>query len=217
MILAIHYDIALDKETRDKRKSRAKFHIAMVHKAPFDAHHRAQAQRAAYNRHIQSVPDKVWQPNELREEVLGKGLRAIVEYLDFDPGCMAALEDVLRLQVRLLRTRLEDLLPAVANKSDYSRLIGLLKRDGDHWRPYFDQLVQIADELDGDIRQELCFWYRTMAQVARSLNRESEAIPLYEAGVAAGIDDEDDRRCCVRELMETMAYVARERVLAGIL
>ena len=92
LILNIHYDIALDRETREKRKSRAKFHIAMVQKAPFDAQHRAEAQRAAYNQYMKSVPDEVWQPNELREEVLAKGQEAIVQYLDFDPGCVPALE-----------------------------------------------------------------------------------------------------------------------------
>ena len=214
MILAIHYDIALDKETREKRKTRTKFHIAMVQKAPFDAQHRAAAQRAAYYRYVMAVPDEVWQLNELREEVIAEGQNAIAEYLMFDPNCAPALEDVLRLQRRIQRSRTVQKSALDPGDPRWQAILTLEKMDAAAWRPFFDQLVSVPTELDYDVRQELTCWYRAMAHVQRACDCETDAIPFYKAGIAAGITGSEAHQLCVRELGETMAYLARERVRA---
>ena len=211
MIMAIHYDIALDKETREKRKSRAKFHIGVVHKAPFAAHERVEAQRAAYNRFIQIVPDEVWQPNELREEVLAKGQQAIVEYLNYDPGCVPALEDALRLQRRVQRSR--NTAWRALDKDDPQRntILHLEKKDAQTWRPFFDQLVTVAEELDGDVREDLARWYHGRGSDLRALDEHEEAIEFYRRAVEVCHPDDDERKLHVRELVQTLAHVARAK------
>jgi tetratricopeptide (TPR) repeat protein len=214
-ILAIHYDIALDKETREKRKSRAKFHVAMVHKAPFSAHDRAEAQRAAYNRYIQAVPDEVWQPNELRENVLAEGQKAIVEYLDFDPGCVPALEDALRLQRRVQRSRNTKWRAMSPDDPQRQALLLLEKKDADAWRPFFDQLVSLADQLEDDVREDLSGWYAGRGHDLCALDRHEQAVTFFEQAVAACRPDSDGRRNAVRHLVQTMALVAREKAGRG--
>ena len=59
LLLAVHYDIALDDETRDNRKSRAKFHIALAQNSPFEATSRAAARAAAYTKFIMTIRDDV--------------------------------------------------------------------------------------------------------------------------------------------------------------
>lgn len=210
-ILAIHYDIALDKETRDKRKSRAKFHIAMARNAPFEASQCAEAQRAAYNRYIQSVPDEVWHPNELREEVLSKGQRAIVEYLNFDPRCIPALEDALRLQRRIQRSRNTAWQAMDDDDPKRKALLLLEKKDAEAWRPFFDQLASQVDELEEDVREELSKWYHGRGVDLCALDLEETAIGFYEQAVHLCRPDDDQRRVYLRELVRTLAYVAREK------
>ena len=215
MILAIHYDIALDKETREKRKSRAKFHIAMVHKAPFDAQHRAAAQRAAYNRYIEAVPAEVWQPNELDEKLLAMGESAIAEYLNYDPGCIPALEDALRLQRRVQKSR--NIAWRGMSKDDPRRkaLLLLEKKDADAWRPFFDQLAAVVDNLEEDVREDLARWYHGRGGDLCALDEDERAIEFYEQAVGVCHPDDDERKVHVKELVQTMAVVAREKAAKG--
>jgi len=218
MILAVHYDIALDKETRNNRKSRAKFHIAIVHNAPFDAHQRAQAQRAAYNLFIQSfpVPDEVWQSNELREDILSEGQKAIVEYLNFDPECVPALKDALRLQRRVQISR--NTTWQALNEDDPRRKELLLseKRDAEAWLPFFNQLAATSNELEGDVREDLLRWYQGRAQDMLMLELFEEAIGFYEQALVLFRSDDDDRRACQRNLVETMARWAFTKAREGV-
>lgn len=212
MLLAVHFDIALDKETRDKRKTRAKFHVGMVHNAPFDAHVRAESQRAAYNRFIASVAHEVWQPDELREEVLAAGQKTIVEFLDFDPGCTPALEDALRLQRRVQRSRNNAW--RAMNDADPNRkqLLALEKKDAERWGPFFDQLLAVADKLDDDVREDLSRWYHGRGHDLRVLDLEEQATAFFERAVSACRADDDGRKACVRDLVQCLARRAHEKV-----
>lgn len=214
LVLAIHYDIALHKDTRDKRKSRAKFHIGMAQRAPFDARERAEAQRAAYNRYIQVVPDEVWQPRETREEVLDKGQKAIVEYLDLDPGCIPALEDALRLQRRVQQSR--NTLWRSLDENDPKRLalLQLEKKDAERWRPFFDQLINVVDELDEEVRDDLARWYRGRGSDLSAMKEHEKAIEFYERAVRVCRRDSDDQREHTRSLVQEMAMVARNKAEA---
>lgn len=213
MILAIHYDIALDKETRERRKSRSKFHISLVHKSPFDAQQRADAQRAAYNRYIQCVPDEVWHTNELREDVLEKGQKAIVEYLDFDPGSIPALEDALRLQRRIQRSRNTAWQAMGEDDPKRKALLILEKKDAEAWRSFFDQLVDVVDQLEVGVREDLAWWYHGRGGDLCALNEHVKAIEFYERAVGVCRPDNEDRKAHVRQLVQTLAYVAREKAI----
>lgn len=214
-ILAIHYDIALDSETRKQRPSRAKYHIAMVRKAKFDSRHRVEAQRAAYNQYIKSVPDEVWQPSELRENVLEKGQDAIIEYLKFDPGCLPALEDALRLQRRVQRSRNTLWRTYDTNDPRRKALLLLEKKDADAWRPFFDQLAAVVDNLEEDVREDLARWYHGRGGDLCALDEEEKAIEFYERAVAVCHPDDDGRKEHVRELVQTMAVAARAKAAKG--
>ncbi|MGO8757442.1 MAG: tetratricopeptide repeat protein [Terracidiphilus sp.] len=213
MILAVHYDIALDEETRQKRKSRAKFHISMVHKSPFDAGQRAEAQRAAYNRYIKCVPDEVWQKNELREEVLSKGQKAIVEYLDFDPGCLPALEDALRLQRRIQRSRNTAWQAMGEGDPKRKALLLLEKKDAEAWRVFFDQLAAVADQLEESVREDLARWYHGRGGDLCALDEREKGIEFYERAVSLCRPEDEERKVHVRQLVQTLAYVAREKAV----
>jgi tetratricopeptide (TPR) repeat protein len=213
LLLQVHYDIAFDPATPNHR---AKFHISHALNSPFPPEFAATARRNTYNRIIGAVPSAVWQVNELSPEVIKQGTDAIRKYLEIDPGCIPALEDALRLQVRLLRAWYTALQAGGTDESpERTERLSTFRAAATEWRPYLDQLVPHAPSLESDTRQQLGLWYRVMADVHRSLDKHVEAIPLYEAGMRAANDDDDDRKQCVKGSGETHAFVAREKVHNG--
>ncbi len=209
LLLQVHYDIAFQADTKNHR---SRFHIDLVPKSPFPKEAIAAVRRTSYTRAISNVPPTVWQINELNPDTIKQGTDAIKGYLELDPGCVPALEDALRLQVRLLRARYTDLQASGDDESpERTRLLNTLKRDVEEWGKYLDQLVPLAKELEESIRQKLCLWYRVMGEVYRALDKHSEAIKFYEQGVKAGAPEDDEHKRCVRALGETHAYLAREK------
>ncbi len=215
LLLQLHYDIALDDDTRKNRKHRAKYHITLAQEAPFAEEVGACVRRDSYTRFIQSVPHEVWQSDELDPAVIKKGTDQIEAYLEFDPGCLPALEDALRLQVRLLRARHTALEAAGAEKTERTKLLGLLKQDADYWHKYFSQLIQITGQMDDDVRHKLVLWFRIMGQAHRALEKMEEVIGFYEKALAACGQDDSERQLCSSELVEAMAYNAREMAHEG--
>lgn len=211
ILLQIHYDIAMDEETRKQREHRAVYHIGLAQSAPFSEEAKNAVRRDTYTHFIRTVPDNVWQINELNPDVIKQGTDRIEEYLMFDPGCIPALEDALRLQVRLLRARHAELQAMGQKSPKRKKLLNSLKKDADYWRDYFVQLVGIRD-LDDDIRQKLGLWFRVTAEIFRALDQHENAIGLYEKGVEVCSEGSDEGRRCRRELGDTMAFVAREWV-----
>ncbi len=215
MLLAIHYDIAFDKETREKRKSRSKFHIGLAHKAPFDAGVRAEAQKAAYSRYIKAIRDEVWQPSELREEIIEEGERAIEEYLDYDPGCLPALEDALRLQRRLQKSRITRYRSLSEGDSERESILRRAKKDAESKCRFFDQITAVGTDLDETTREDLAQWYDLCAQVLSMLDEREKAVGFYER--AAGLyfpdkpEHQDEYKKRIRDVVQTMAVVARAK------
>jgi tetratricopeptide (TPR) repeat protein len=205
----IHYDIAFQPGTKNHR---VRYHIDFVLTAPFPQEAIDAVRRNSYARAIGNVPPAVWQINELNPETIMQGTDAIKKYLELDPGCVPALEDALRLQVRLLRARYTDLQALGQGESpERTRLLGTLKRDAEEWRKYLDQLVPLAQKLEESVRQKLCLWYRVMGEIYCALKQWSDALPFYEQGVKAGATEDDDHKRCVASLGETHAFLARKQ------
>lgn len=208
LVLRVHYDIAFDPDTRHHR---AKYHVKLVQESPFPGQSLATVRRETYLRFVDTVPPNVWQMNMLDPEVIKLGTDRIQEFLAIDPECSAALEDMLRLQVRLLRARYQDLQAMGEESPQRGSLLRTLKEAADDWRPYLDRLVPTAHEAEEEIRQKLCLWYRVMGEVHCALDLEPEAIGYYEQCKSAGQPDDDDYARCVKSLGKTHAYLAREK------
>ena len=207
LLLQIHFDIACEP---DIPLYRAAYHIKTALEAPFPPEAIETVRAQTYQRFIADVPANVWQIDMLDPTTIKIGTDRIQQYLALDPGCTVALADALRLQVRLLRTRNQEL-QALGQESSGQRLglLGQMKDVAEYWLPYFDQLAAVAECLDDDVRERLCLWYRVSGDVLWALDRKAEAVHYYEQGTRAGIDDEG-RKQCAASLGETRAYLARE-------
>lgn len=211
LYLQMHYDVAF---TDGRKKYRAKYHIQLAARSAFAADAKAAAHRETYTRFISRVPDTVWQIDTLDSTLIKQGTDAIEQYLTIAPDCLPALEDAVRLQHRLLRARYTELQAAGEDNSVRSRLLALLKKDADHWKPYFDQVVKVISDVDNDVRQKLTLWYRVMGDIHAALSQRQESLPYYEQGVAGAAADDDERLRCSQLIGEVLAWVAREQVLA---
>ena len=208
LVLRVHYDIAFDPATQHHR---AKYHVTLAQNSLFPRKSRAIVQRETYLQFVETVPANVWQANMLDPQVIKQGTDRIQEFLAIDPDCAAALEDTLRLQVRLVRARYQDLQAMGDRSSERGKLLQTLREAGNDWRPFLDPLVPTAHGADEEIRQKLCLWYRVMGEVHCALDREMEAVDYYEKGRDAGQPDDDDYVRCVNALGRTHAYLAREK------
>lgn len=211
LLLRIHFDIAFDSQTQPHR---TRYHLRLVDASELPAECKESVRRATYDALLKDVPNAVWQPDVLDPAVIQQGTDVIEQYLALDPGCIPALEDAVRLQVRLLRARYTDLQAAGDDSAERMSLLQVFAADAAKWRPYFDQLLAVADQTAEDLRQKLCLWYRVMGDVLRALDRDDEAISFYESG--AGLDcDDDEQRRCGRKVGETRAYVACKKAAEG--
>jgi hypothetical protein len=211
-LLQVHYDIAFDSQTP---KHRAKFHLELAGKSPFPTDALADVRHGTYSRVIAAVPKEVWNSDVLDPQIISKGTEAILKYLALDPGCDPALEDALRLEVRLLRAWSTDLAAEGRDSRRRPELLRRIQTTGEPWRPYLDQLIPNAAGRDEDVRHKLALWYRVMGDVLCALDREADAIDYYEKGVSAGVTGEDEQRKCVRQVGQTHAYLARQRAAKG--
>ena len=210
LLLGIHYDIALDAETRSKRKARAKFHIALAQNSPFGAEARSAAEAAAYAKFIKAIPDAVWSRNELQEEVVAEGTKIIEEFLLFDPGCQPALEDALRLQRRIQQARNIKWRALDENDPERTRILEAEKKDYEYWRSYFKQLVEMRERLSEYVRENVAGWYFTCGDSLSAYEKYEDAAKCFELAVLA-CSDEDDRKKYQRRLILSLAYVARAK------
>jgi len=212
LILEIHYDIALDEDTRAKRKSRAKFHLALAQNSKFDEKTRAAARAAAYAKFAKAVPDHVWMRDELREEEVAKGTRLIEEYLLYDPGCPAALEDALRLQQRMQRARNLKWRSLGENDPERGRILEAEKKDHERWHPYFKQLVETRDSLGEDVRGNVATWYFISGDSLSAAEKNEAAIQCFETAILA-CAEEDDRKKYRQRLVQSLAHEARSKAV----
>ena len=210
LLLGIHYDIALDEKTRKDRKSRAKFHIALAQNSSFDAQSRAAARDVAYAKFIKAIPDDVWQMDESREERIAEGTNVIEEYLRFDPGCQAALEDTLGLQRRMQRSRNIRWISLGQDDPERIQILAAERRDFEHWHPYFKQLVEMRAQLGEDVRENVAAWYFGCGDSLCAYDKEEQALECFETAILV-CNDDDDRKRFLRRLVQTLAYVAREK------
>jgi len=211
LLLRIHFDIAFDSLTQPHRST---YHLRLVDASKFPVECRDGVRRKTYDALLKGVPNAVWQPDVLDPAVLKQGTDVIEHYLNLDPACLPALEDALRLQVRLLRAHYTDLQAAGEDSPERRSLLQTFLADAMKWRPYFDQLVPLGEQAAEDVRQKLCLWYRVMGDVHRALDKDAEGAGYYERGSAVASDD-DEQRCCRRKAGETKAYVAREKASPG--
>jgi tetratricopeptide (TPR) repeat protein len=218
LLLQVHYDIALAEGTK---RHRIEFHIGLVKKSSFPREAKEAVQRDSYTRFISRVPDTVWQIDTLDPAIIVQGMDAITEFLSTDPGCVAALEDAVRLQVRLLRARNTELQAAGDDQTARSKMLKLMQQEAEKWRPYFEQLVTRAKDplqaknLDEEVRQKLALWYRIMGDVNRALDRSEESIGFYQSGASIALKDDEECVRCTQKSGEAMAYVAREKAHKG--
>jgi len=210
LLLTLHYDIAFD--AAQARVHRAKYHLGLVHAAPYPSDAKEAVQRDAYTRFISVVPPAVWQFQETNPETIKVGTDRIEAFLALDPGCVPALEDAVRLQARLLSAWNTDLGAMGDDKRKRKQLLQTVRAAADRWRPYFDQLAGVR-QLDEEVRQKLGRWYRLMGDVHCALDQEETSIGFYAQGVKSTLPEDDEHRRCRNEVVETRALVARE--LAG--
>ena len=98
-----------------------------------------------YAKFIRQIAANVWQVDMLDPEVLKQGTDRIQAYLEIDPGCIPALEDALRLQLRMLQAWYQDLRALSGSQtSERMSLLQKLHEAADYWQPYLDQLIAIT-------------------------------------------------------------------------
>ncbi|MBI4602183.1 MAG: hypothetical protein HY721_09505 [Planctomycetes bacterium] len=212
ILLQVHYDIAFDGATKNFR---AQYHVAAARSSPFPEEALAKVRKCTYARVTALVPPNVWSPDELNPDVIDVGLKAIRAYLEKDPGYVPALEDALRLEVRLLRAWYTDL-QALGEEPSPKRtsLLETMQHAAQAWRPYLDQLVPQAGSLDDDVRQKLSLWYRVVGDVFCALEGLQDALHFYEQGARGGIAGDPDTKRCEKAIGEVHARLAREAVVA---
>jgi tetratricopeptide (TPR) repeat protein len=209
MLLRVHFDLAFDPDTP---RDRANYHVGIAAGSPFPEDSKSRARMNVYDRVVGSIPPSVWQNEMLDPKTIKQGTDAIEQYLAIDPGYTPALADALRLQMRMMSARYSDL-QAVGpdDQGERNRLLKEMAKLSDYWSIYFEQLVDNANDLDDDVRQKLCLWHRVMGQVLGALSRHEDSIRFFDQGTRAGMEDDDNRRICIKERGETMAHLARER------
>ncbi len=213
LLLRIHYDIAFHEQTMNYR---ARYHIRIALESPFSDESKDNVRRDVYEQFVSDLPSRIWRSDTLDTELIEQGIERIKRYLELDPGCIIALVDAIGLQNRLLIAQSHEL--TAVEKDRQAKRISLLrsiKRAGDYWRKYFDQLVDVAHTLDEDTRHKLSLWYRVNGEVLFALDKYEDAIVFYEQGIKAGIEDNDEWQQCLKNLGETHAFLAREYVLKG--
>jgi tetratricopeptide (TPR) repeat protein len=208
LLMQIHFDLAF---LPGQTVHRAQFHIRMAMGMPFPLAAKAAVRRETYTRFIRSVPDVVWQVDMRDPTIVKQGNDAILRYLDLDPGCRPALEDALRLQVRLLEGRCQEFHAVEGNSPERHGVLQQLQGDAEQWKPYFDQLTKEAGELEHGVREHLCTWYRLMGDVLSALEQYEPALAYYEQGSRAGLEDDEQTKRCRRAIGNTLALLAREQ------
>jgi tetratricopeptide (TPR) repeat protein len=213
LLLQVHYDIALDIEesggTRGTLHHRSKFHVELVRKSRFPGAVKTQVQLASFNRFVATLPASVWQLTERNEEILESGAARIEQYLTIDPESRPALEEAIGVLARLVGSWLErlhaDALESPANRA-------LLQKIGQHaqrWRPFLDHLVTCGGRDDA-VSERLAFWYRLMGEALRAQDQHAKAVGFFEQGLRAVRPGDEEHRRCTDDLLEALAYLARD-------
>lgn len=212
LILRIQYDIAFHPDTK---VSRARYHVKSVLGSPFSDEIKNEVRRGVYGRCTGELPVELWREDVLDPDVIKEGVKVISSFLELDPGCVPALEDALRLQVRMMTHIYTELQAVSGDDSKRTGFLNSLRESCDDWYEFFEQLVFVADTLDEDIRYKLCLWCRVMGQTLFALGEHERAADLYDHGVLAGCEEDDEWRRCSNALGYTHAYIAREYAHGG--
>ena len=214
LLLQVHYDIALcignADSAADTPHHRSKFHLQLVHRSPFPAAAKAKVQLAAFEGFVATLPKSLWDLAERNEEAIEGGIARIEKYLAVDPESQPALEEVLGLLARLLRSWLENLHAEARESPRHRALLHKIVQHGEKWRPFLDHLVGLDGRREDGVRDKLGFWYRLNGEVLRGLDREDHALPFFEQGVRATLPEDEEHRRCSDQFVETLAYLARQ-------
>ncbi len=212
LFLGIQYEIAFHPETKNYR---ARYHIQSVLQAPFPKESKDNVRRQVYERHVAALPASIWNTDMLDPAVIQNGLSLITKFLELDPHCVPALSDALRLENRLLIARYGELRAVGDDEQERGRLLSLIRQSADTWFPYFSQLSDACGELEDDVRQKLCLWFRVMGDVLCGANKREEAINYFELGLKCSTEEDEERQICTNSLGEAHAYIAREHAHDG--
>jgi tetratricopeptide (TPR) repeat protein len=209
-LLQIHLGIACDPATK---KQRISYHVRLVLESTFPEAIKERVRALSYENWARAkIESQVWAPDMLTPEILEEGLKQIKAYLERDPGCIPALGDVLRLQLRLVTAWHQQIMSLNSEDPVVKDLFQTISQNASQWEPYLRQLLVGLEKLDHDLREKLCAWYRRMGEVRMVVKQFSQAATFFENAIAAA-DQDEDRLDLDRRLGETLALEVRE--LAG--
>ena len=119
------------------------------------------------------------------------------------------------MQRRVQRSRNTTWQALSENDPQRKALLFLERKDAEAWRPFFEQLVARVDQLEEDVREDLARWYHGRGGDLCALDLKERAVEFFERSVGLCRPDDDGRKVYLRELVRTLAYVAREKAGKG--
>ena len=208
LILKIHFDIAMDKETS---QTRINYHIRNIMKSPFPEEAKELVRKDVYERFSKQIPDAIWETHSPDPEDALKALKIIKNFLEKDPGCIMALSDALSIFLRLFRSRMTDLQAMESdNESARQAILQELRTLGQEWRPYLEIIHVQSHKVDDEVRGNLSMWCRVMGEVSCGLDEPEVGISYYRLGAASDLEDDREAVQCRRKIGETEALQARK-------
>jgi len=209
-LLQVHFDIAFDPGTL--KRQRVSYHVRLALDSPFEAEAKGRVREETYRRWVtERVEPEAWQGDMLDPELIAKAAGEIERYLERDPGCLAALSDLLCLQERQLRAWSVDLGAHTGEEGERDAIFRRICESAAKWCPYLQQLLDRVESLreKPEVKDRLCSWYEAMGMVHRNVKRFGDAAGYLADGVKAAEDDER-RRELDGELGEALALEACE-------
>jgi len=203
LLLQVHFDIALHPKTKEPR---SKFHVRAALDSDFPAEAKDKARGAAYAIVVADLPPNIWR-GEKDPAVIQKGAEQIEKYLKKDAGYLPAVEDGLRLQMRLLENYYDDLMGMGARMDAEGRLlISRLRGLAGQWGGYFEPLCQMVERLDDDIRSKLYYWHLNMGDIYHVNRERTSAISFYLKAKKACQDDDEKLQICEKRLRDARGF-----------
>ncbi len=210
--LQLHYDIATDE---DSPVSRRNYHVQMALESPFPDSVKSRVRLSCYEKYALKIPDTIWSTLTPDVAEAQKAGEIILEFLRVDPDCVPALGDALRIMVRFVRSRANDLTAVGDDQIQRQNILSDVRVVGERWRPYFERLLTKNDNPGEDMRADLCLWGRVMGDVMQALERNDDAIDYYRMGELAGTEDDTQRVMCRRNNVVLTTKIAYMKVQAG--
>ncbi len=185
-LLQVHFDLALSDQCKHYR---ALQHVALALDSPFPAELKDEVRRRSYDRLTGHLSPDVWAPHTFAPDMIKPGLESICRYLEYDPGFVTALCDLLALLTKL-QTGYVQQINATETEEDSHARMSRMRAVAAEYDPYLLRLEEHLGALSPDALSNLVVWHSRTGQLLGIMGNYAPAARHYHRARQVAAQDD---------------------------